>query len=388
MNQLINNKLQVSFLPWANLSKNMTIGPIIFWPYFNAKNQNKITDSETKEYLNKLFNLFVDYQSKPVKTITICSYNGNNLFKLNDSIYEILRFTIDILIFTSIAPMLKTIVSNINHSGGWAPPTTNIFELHSFPLPDSCKDDFIAFLAGKNFHLFKIGDSKFYKPFETGGIFLGPDEKLTIEFSRLFSEDFPKNIYKRILRSLEWFRLAHVEGNEISELSKIVMMSTAFEILLKFPEYSKEKKSYFVNYIKEHIVTKDFVKETRKISNKSCETTCERTLAEFWASDFYDLRSNIVHGDKLSLKDLIYKKSLSHIIVADLVFLECMMQVLFGSEFNINNNVSLNEKFLELLTNKKHTNQIKKSLILKWIWDVDDIHKALGWILNSKGGIL
>jgi hypothetical protein len=377
MNKLTNNKLRISFLPWAELGKSIKLGPITFWPYFGEDNQNKIADPEIKAYLNKLLNLFVDfYKGKPVKTITICSYNNKHLYKLTDSVYETLRFAVDILIFTSIAPARKTIVSNINHSGGWAPPTADIFELYSFPLPNSLKDDFVAFRAGNSINLFKIGDFNFHKPFATGGIFSGPDEELIAGFDRCFSDDFPENIRERILRSLEWFRLAHVEGADVSALSKVVMMATAFEILLKFPKNSSEKKNYFTNYIKEHIASENFIKENRKIYNKNYE----KTLAEFWAWDFYNLRSSIVHGDNVSYKVLIYKNSLSHLIVADLVFLECMMQVLLDHECISNNIRSLKEKCAELLLNNKPEDNIKKSLAAKWFWDADDVHKALGWI--------
>jgi hypothetical protein len=375
MNKLTNSKLRISFLPWAELKESVKIGPITFWSYYDENNHDKITDPDIKARLSKLFDSFVDNQGKPVETITVCSYNNDNLYELTDSKFKILREVVDILIFTSIAPARKTIVSNINHSGGWAPPTADIFELYSFPLPDSLKDDFVTFRAGNSINLFKIGDFNFHKPFATGGIFSGPDEELIAGFDRCFSDDFPENVRERILRSLEWFRLSHVEGADVSVLSKVVMMATAFEILLKFPKNSSEKKNYFTNYIKEHIASKNFIKENRKIDNKNYE----KTLAEFWAWDFYNLRSSIVHGDNVSYKVLIYKNSLSHLIVADLVFLECMMQVLLDPECISNNIRSLKEKYAELLLNNKSEVDIRKKLSVR-LWDTDDVHKALGWI--------
>jgi UDP-2,3-diacylglucosamine pyrophosphatase LpxH len=382
MKELTNNKLWISFLPWAELRESIKLGPITFWPYFEKGNQKKITDPEIKAYLNKLFNLFVDYEGNPIDTITICFYNHE--FLLNDSVLKTIRQAVDVLIFASIVPALKIIVSGGNYSWRSTIPSADNFELYFLRLPNSAQDDFISFKFGNITSIVKIGSSKFQRPFVISKALLGQDKELIAGFDKCFVNSFSVDVRERLLRSLEWFRLAHVENARLSELSKIVMMATAFEILLKFPSKSNEKKKYFVKYIKEYIVSRNFTKENRKASDENC--MCIKTLAEWWASDFYNLRNKIVHGDNVSPDDLLhknkylkYKGLLTHLDIADLVFLRCMME-----ELLVNGCIGNSFRSSKVLNKLNQNNKSKDKHIESWIrsfWGFDAIYKALGWIL-------
>jgi len=381
MNNLTNNKLWISFLPWAELKESVKIGPITFWPYFGEDNQNKIADPEIKASLNKLFDSFVDNQGKPVETITICSYNNDNLYELTDSKYKILREVVDILIFSFIASATKIIVSNRNHGGGWLPPTADTFELFSFRLPDSLQDNFISFQIdysiGPSINVYEIGNFKLPKPYTTGGpLWLGFYEKLIDGFDNFFSHKFHEEDERnRLFRSLEWFRLAH-ENAQFSKLSKIVMMATAFEILLKF---GKEKKEDFVKYMENNIASDHFLKDTRTDKKEKHYTY---SLAGWWAWDFYNLRNHIVHGDNISAEELIYNKDpISHLVVADLVFSECIIQKLI--DYNcIGNDIHSSEVLNNLYQNNESKDKCIESWI-KWTFGFDAIYEALGWIHNK-----
>jgi len=377
MNNLTNNKLWISFLPWAGLKESVKLGPITFWPCYVKNNYDKISSNpEIKSYLNKLFDSFVDNQGKPVETITICSYNNDNLYKLTDSKYKTLREVVDILIFTFIASATKTIVSNRNHGGGWLPPTADIFELFSFRLPDSLQDNFISFRIdysiGPSINSYEIRTFKFPKPYATGGpLWLGFEKKLIGGFDSCFSDGFhEKGERERLFRSLEWFRLAH-ENAQLSELSKIVMMATAFEILFQFGE---GKRKDFVKYMENNIASDRFFKDTRTDKGRAYTYS----LAGWWAWDFYNLRSTIVHGDNVSQDALIYKKPLKHLIIADLVFLECMIQKLLDHKC-IGNDMRSSKELDKLYQNNKSKDKRVESWV-KWSWGFDAIYKALGWI--------
>ena len=53
------------------------------------------------------------------------------------------------------------------------------------------------------------------------------------------------------------------------------------------------------------------------------------SLPGCWAWDFYNLRSRIVHGDQVQPQHLIFDGWITHLIVADLMFLLCMQALLF-----------------------------------------------------------
>jgi len=157
-----------------------------------------------------------------------------------------------------------------------------------------------------------------------GGSFGIPNEEIVKGFGKCFALDFLHELKQRLFRSLEWFRLAHTENDQVSDLSKIVMMSTAFEILLKFPVDGKRK--YFTDYVENNISSDKFLRGTRTNHNGK---TFDMSLVSCWAWDFYAIRSKIVHGDSVPYKDLIFKDWITHLIVSDLVFLECLKRELF-----------------------------------------------------------
>lgn len=369
MNKITKNNLQISFLPWADLKESINLGSVTFWPYYSEVGQ-KVSDSKIKMHLNKYFNSYVDHQGKPVDTITVCSHGNVDFRSLNDSEFRDLRNAADILIFVAIAPQIERAVCANNKS--WAPPSADVFELvtQNF-LPEN---DYITVEAGSSLSGgWEIGEITFPKPWATGGGLWIFDEKLIEGFDKCFSAGFPENVRERLFRSLERFRMAHMEGGQVSELSKVVMMATGFEILLQFQREGKRKQ--FVDYMENHIASDDFYKATRTSHRERSFTL---SLAGCWAWDFYELRSQIVHGDTVPLSNLIYKDWLTHLIVADLVFLECVKRELFDHKCIGNNVRSIEEGDDKLFPNE--SKRTSNDSTVGWVLGFDDIHRALGWI--------
>ena len=318
-------KRSFCFLPWLNLDKNIEIGPVEFWPYFKDQNREKIADPKVKDYLDWLFSMFVDHKGKPVETITMCSYDGKIIYDLTDSLLDNLIFATDLLVFASIIASKKSIISSTNNNSGWNPPSSEFFKMFCFPLPDSLDDKFATFRVGNSANVFVIdGSFKFHMPLVPKAIYLGNREELIVAFDK-YANDISRKDQGRVFQSLKWFRLAHFEDESLSDFSKIVMIATAFESLLDFP--GVRKKAYFMDYMKEHIVEKNFVKAARKINDNKDD---EITLAEWWAYDFYELRNSIVHGDNVPPERLKYNNKFSHIDIANIVFYECMIDIILG----------------------------------------------------------
>ena len=104
------------------------------------------------------------------------------------------------------------------------------------------------------------------------------------------------------------------------------MMGTAFEILLDFPS-GMRKSEYFADYINRHLTTVRSLADIRRINNQDRNLS----LAACWAVDFYRLRNQVVHGDQVPRENLRFRPNhwLTHLIVADMVFEECLKRILF-----------------------------------------------------------
>lgn len=370
----MSGNLQVSFLPWAKFAKTVALGPITFWPYYNIEGNQMVSDPEIKAHLDKYFSSYVDHQGRPVNTITVCSHGKVDFRSLNDSEYRDLRNAVDILIFAAIAPQTKGAVCANNNS--LAPPSADIFEVvtQNFrPASDNIAVQAGSLLSGG----WKIGEITFPKPWATGGALWNFEEEVIKGFDKCFSAGFSVDVHERIFRSLEWFRMAHVEGGQVSELSKVVMMATGFEILLQFPR--ERKRKHFVDYMEKHIASSAFHKDNRTTDRGK---SFNMSLVGCWAWDFYELRSRIVHGDLIPSNDLIYRDWITHLIVADLVFLECVKRELFEHKC-IGNNVRSHAKKLDkLFSNEPEGASIEP--LARWFLGFNSVHRALGWIRQKR----
>lgn len=365
----MNDNFQISFLPWAELKKSIKLGPITFWPYYIEANQ-RVRDLEIKTHFDKYFKSYVDHQGKPVNTITVCSHGNVDFRSLGDSEYHDLRNTVDILIFIAIAPQVKNAVCANNKS--WGPPSSDVFELVTQNFRPG--DDYIAVKAGSLLSGgWRVGEIAFPKPWATGGGLWRLEEELIEGLDKCFSVGFPADVRERLFRSLEWFRVAHSEGSQVSELSKLVMMATAFEILLQFPREGKRK--HFVDYMEKYVASNDFYRDNRTTDKGKTFTL---SLAGCWAWDFYELRSGIVHGDSIPLQDLIYRGWITHLIVADLVFLECVKRALFDKKCMGNNVRSCAGEFAKPFRKEPNNRSIER--LARWFLGFNDVHRALGWI--------
>lgn len=366
-------KYQVSFLPWAGIENEFQIGPIKFTPLNKA--YKKIKDSSIKEHLTKIFKSYVDHQGRPVETILLCSYSDMDFHYLTEEESKELMNAVDILVFCIIAPAIKRAVCANNRSMG--PPSTEIFQVinQNFQLGIN----HITVQAGSSISGgWEIGEVTFPKPWATGGSFGTPDKELIQGFCKVFDSSFSEDVRERVFRSLEWFRMSHVENPEVSMFSKIVMMATAFEILLQVPNTSNKKK-WIAEKIEEQILDSDFIEETRT-NNRGNDYNYSK--AAWWSWDFYELRNSIVHGDYVNPELILcYTPDiewLTHLIVADLVFWECIKRELFNNRC-IGDNIYYSVKKLDKAFPEESKGTSIEPLARLFL-GFDDVHRALGWI--------
>jgi len=363
----MDNHFQVSFLPWFEIGEPITLGPVNFWPFPKMADQN-IKDKDIRTYLERYFRSYVDHRGAPVKGLTLCYHGDPDFRSLSDIEYKDIRNAVDACIFSYISTGVKAAVCANNRSMG--PPSADVFQLvtQNFRLGS----DDIAVRAGSVTHIWRISEIIFPKPWSTGGVFGSFEDQLLIAFDGCFSPEFPADARERLFRSLEWFRMAHMEAEGVSNLSRAVMMATAFEILLQFPRFGKRK--HFVCYTEQHIAFDKFFRNTRR--------THDLSMAGCWAWDFYEIRSRIVHGDLVPACDLIYKDWLTHLIVADLVFRECMMRSLWNQRL-IGENIRSSAKELCKKNQVDPVNKIEEVLIRR-SFRFNNVHEALGWIPSNE----
>lgn len=368
---------QISFLPWADLKDEFQIGPIIFWPFSRA--DNKIQDTSIREYMKRYFKSYVDCRGKPVEKIVVCSYQNIEFRSLSDEEYNKLRNAVDILVFCTIAPQTKNAICANNYSMG--PPSTEVFQLitQNFQLGN----DHIAVKAGSLLNGgWKIGEITFPEPWSLGGPFRTPDKELIQGFSEMFDTAFSDDVRERVFRSLQWFRMSHVESDEVSMLSKVVMMATAFEILLHVPNIANKKK-WIAEEIERQISNSDFIKEKRKDPKGKNHTYSK---IAWWSWDFYEMRNSIVHGDHVEIERLRYnapdKDWITHLIVADLVFWECVKRELFEQKCIGDNVYSCAREWDKAFPQESQGTSIEP--LSRWFLGFNDVHRTLGWVQVKK----
>ncbi|MEJ2147801.1 MAG: HEPN domain-containing protein [Acidobacteriota bacterium] len=271
-----------------------------------------------------------------MERITLCCYRKRGLAPLEPKHRRTIRRAVDSLIFSSVAEATKTAVQNNNRS--WGPPTADAFTLY-FQQFDP-KNNLMAVRAGSTLHGLTVGTARFTRPYSIGGTIWAPPEEPLKGLRRCLSRG-DSQVRERIFRSLEWFVRAHQEEEgRRSSFTSVVMMATAFEVLLEFPTFSKT--AYFVETIDKRLSSTDLRTRTRRFG-KNGQKRQRVNLPAFWAGQFYDLRSRIVHGSPLSERNIHYTsrnqrkdaKWLSHLIVADLIFYELVLRELFDRDLLI-----------------------------------------------------
>ena len=363
----------VSFMPWAEpVKKELQIGPVSFWRFANQAD-SKIKEPAVTEYLTKYFKLYVDHKGNPVNTAIICSHGDINFRPLNEKDHTELRNAVDSLIFSIIAPQAANAVCMNNKFMG--PPSSEVFQFFHQMFQPGKKS--IHVKSGSLTMGWRTNVITFQKPWSTGGSWGTPDRELIAGFNKVFDPSFPKDIRDRIFRSLEWFRLAHVEIDEVPQLSKLIMMSTAFEIFLQFPE--RGQRRYFAEYMERNIASSEFKKDYRVMDQK--ERPKELSMAGCWAWDFYKLRSRIVHGDPISNGDLIYRDWITHLIVADLVFLELIKRKLYEHGCI---GEGINYTLQNIFSQESEDSLKAKDIFMRDILEFTRVHAALGWLNKKK----
>lgn len=310
---------QVSILPWLK-SLNIQIGNVIFWEY----DSSSIKDKETVRYLDKYVKCYIDKHLEPIKKVTIASYKDKNNFcpLTNEESLEV-SFARNILCFLFIAEQSRIALGSNNYSIG--PPSADVFDMIFQNFTPGTED--IAVKSGSmTSGGWTLNEIHFQEPWSTGGFFKNIHKNIYGGINSLLLSKKDDEIKNRILRSMEWYRLAHIENESISQFFKVVMIATAFEIIFDIPN-QPDKAGFLADKIDQTVARTGHSQATR-VYGKDGSKSKTRSIAAWWGWDFYKLRNSVVHGDALSSKDLIYFDWITHSIVADMLFYSYIAYIL------------------------------------------------------------
>jgi hypothetical protein len=367
----------VQFLPWAGLKEEWIVGPVTFWPFATSAG-TKVQDEGIRNHLSKYFACHVDQRGAPVKSVTVASNRAMDFREPTASEFKETRSACDAMIFSAIYPNAANAVKNKNGSMG--PPSADRFQLITQYFTPGKED--IAIRAGSLMSGgWKLGEIRFSQPWCLGGFFKAVDKKTLTALSKVFDPGVNADANDRLFRSLEWFRLAHTELDEVSPLSKVVMMATAFEILLEVPN-TPNKALWIAEKIEKQSRSDDSITETRELTLKRKKENVTLCKAAWWAWDFYKSRNAVVHGDDVKPTDLSFHAPdmdwLTHLIVADLLFGEFVIWELDGLKC-MDKEVDEFIKSINVIADKDPKG-LPRPQAVRFMHNLSDVHRALGWM--------
>jgi len=304
----------VSIMPWAGLQQEIKIGNARFWPWEGTK--AGMIDGATKDTVQRYLDCFVDDLGDAVKTVAVCSYEGKEFRCLTDSEMSEMRCARDALVFCVICPQVVQSIRGCS---------VGLCSAERFQVVGQQLEKGRTTLYVVSGHNTTLGQFKIHKPLAVSSGYLAqPEFPLIKAFDKVLGAGFPEGLRRRLFRSLEWFRLAHVEADQVSEQSRVVMMATAFETLLDIPAQTTDKSMFFADEVEKKFAIQESVCDSR-VYKKEVHT---RSRAAWWAYDYYKLRNKIVHGDDVCPADTRYGSHVGQKDVADLVLHSILFQVL------------------------------------------------------------
>ncbi len=365
--------LAIVYLPWANLKEEFAVGPVSFWP-FDRKAKEKIPDAQARADLARFLETFVDNVGKPVDTVVACSCGEIGFREFAAEEWQAICAAVDCLVFASVATGTTSGVCANNNS--MAPPSADRFDLAARWVWPS--QDGVVVKTENSTSIWSHGGYRVTRPLSVGGSFSGNYAPLLEGLGRVFAAEFPRDVHERLFRALEWFRFAHTESTAVSWLHKVVMMATAYEILLDFPESGKRR--YFIDQINSKLCLPESCMVALPDGHSGTFSVCK---AAEWAGEFYKLRNDIVHGDDVPYQRLQYKDWITHLIVADLVMLDWVKRLLYehgclGDD--------LRRRAAQWARDFGGTSENNEQALLPGMLGLglEDVHQALGWVRGRE----
>ena len=152
---------------------------------------------------------------------------------------------------------------------------------------------------------------------------------------------------------------------------------TSFEILFALDE-NKGKTKQFIEAVERVITSKNTILARRTDYRGRSQNY---SLPGWWAHDFYDLRSRIVHGDVIDHAAIQYAQWITHGIVADLVYWQCLVAELYELKCVGDSIRELAKEWDAAFPDEKPGTA--EPLLAEWFLGFEPYQQVLGWIPKS-----
>jgi hypothetical protein len=292
---------QFSYIPYFPTSQSnqvdIKVNRVHFFNFWAFKDKY-ITNTDRREDIQKLCEMYIDNDGSPVNQMTIAVIDDN---------YEFLPLSseqIDDLNRYARAMLFCTIINNRQHSVC----CSENFKL--FHQNFSANPEHIAYETGSYYRIkngwVSVQEKRFLRPenVPTNQIHFY-DERLFQALANAIDAHTPTDDF--LFDTLDWVRLASSNNEEQTMANRLVMLCTAFEVFFQLPKTPKEET--FVNKLEALLEVSKMTPlyQSPAISPLPRLTKDNRsktnTIYGWWARDFYWVRSEIVHKGKLHPSD-------------------------------------------------------------------------------------
>lgn len=290
----------LAVLPWLQLAEEIEVGPFTFWRWpedLEEHIRSDLADLEVvKKSVDKYFAHFkwiVDsWELRPLESFTVCSPKDSP-WVLKDHA-DVLSKAVEILrvcsffqteIYRNPLPSRSALPQVYKNYGD--------FFWEGIPIGSE--------LMVRNIRR-RFGEQSeggvlhpIVKPVVCTNDTIKVEDSLKPSLGRLLTVASDKLI-ERVFRALEWFSQAFTDLFEISFYTEIIMLTTAFEILLN-PNYRGADKSKELCFR-----LMELFRGNRKINRKGKlrgGKEFEAPWKAWWLYWFYGLRNDIVHGEEI-----------------------------------------------------------------------------------------
>lgn len=324
--------LQVAFFPYfpsANFDEKYRR---VHFFNFRRFGEKYITNEKIRTRINDYCSLYFDTHNNTLDSPTIAVIDDNYLFSELDD-----QQIIDLFSY-SFALTFSAIVNNSQDTRVYISEHFNLI-INKFSLNAKPESEVISFVAGsiyKQHRMQTLDKTKFIRP-DYVPMELFPfynDTDIFVALSKMIDAHRPDD--NRFLRVLEWCRFAYLNPTEYSPEIRYVMLAMAFEIFFDLPDILKADE--FASRLETLLeVDKMVISDEQGNANQGLDKISRpnsrgkqktNTIYGWWAREFYDLRSRIVHGDIISNQDIKNSKDQHHFEIALKIIQFCFYKVL------------------------------------------------------------
>src|SRR5258706_5445309 len=324
---------QVSFLPYfpSATKKDKVVGRVHFFNFWEYR-KLYIKDEAIRAKLERLFAMYVNRDQSLLTDLTVAIIDDNYLLEplTNEQLKDLERY--------ALALLLCSLVKN-QQNGAWGSDHFTLYHQNFEVMNDAISYESGSYIRLKQFYS-TTANTRFVKPdFVTSSIFYRYDERLFEALAGAIDARRPQDDF--LFAAIQWVKYAFMNADGYSMESRVVMMATAYEILLDLPE--GEKVMEFANRLETILgvdqmdVRENAGKVTRGLAKivkaDKRGKSKENTVYGWWARDFYWLRSEIVHRGAVEALDFRNHNGIEHLQLAMKIMHFCFYRLLETSGF-------------------------------------------------------